>query len=151
MFRRKTFLWDQTKGIPQRTRFRKKQKLCTDDVHENDTNEIFNDELSSAHCSSDDENMPSEPEFKNDVGGLLYEDSHLTLKNSLLLIMSFCLKFHLTNEALDSLLQLLCLHMPESSNFPRTKYLFFQHFEEFKQLAKVYFMSKMWAVFNRII
>lgn len=141
MLSRKTFLWDQTEGIPQRTRFRKKQKLCND-AHESNTNETFNDELSSESehysCDNDNENIPSDPEFKNNISDLLYEDSHLTLKNSLLLIMSFCLKFHLTNEALDSLLQLLCLHMPESLNFPKTKYLFFQHFEEFKELAKVY-------------
>ena len=56
----------------------------------------------------------------------LYEGATITEKQSLLLIMSFVQKHHLTNEALDDFLTLMNMHFPNV--VPCSKYLFFKKF-----------------------
>ena len=56
----------------------------------------------------------------------IYPDADITKAQSLLLILSFLLKHHLSDEVLKDLLGILNVLLPET--FPKTKYMFYKAF-----------------------
>ena len=56
----------------------------------------------------------------------IYPGSNVTTAQCLLLVLTFYIRHHLTNEALDDLLSLLNVILPNS--VPNTKYKFFKEF-----------------------
>lgn len=60
----------------------------------------------------------------------IYEGTDLTQNQSLLLLMSFVLKYQLTDHALSDLLSIMNLHLPNV--IPETKYLFYKKFQHQK-------------------
>ena len=63
----------------------------------------------------------------------MYENSEVTTGQSLLLILAFILGNRLTGVAVGNLLRLLDLLLPSGSKLPKTKYLFYKHFDLFKE------------------
>ena len=63
----------------------------------------------------------------------MYENSEVTTGQSLLLILAFILGNRLTGVAVGNLLRLLDLLLPSGLKLPKTKYLFYKHFNLFKE------------------
>ena len=89
--------------------------------------------LTESFDSLEDENE-SHSDTKEQEYGLLggknmpiYDGADLTENQSLLLLMSFVLKHHLTDQALNDLLTIMNLHLPNV--IPGTKYLFYKKFQ----------------------
>lgn len=149
MFSRKKILWDPNTPLPRRTRHRKKTKLykCSS-VKESSPIGNNNAELTESSPVENIFDIKGNLDDPIDILHLqkqddhfdksIYENSKISLKSSLLLIMAFCLKFHITNDGLDHLLNLIYLHMPNSQLFPKTKYHFFQNFKAFSKEVKLY-------------
>ncbi|CAG7822223.1 unnamed protein product [Allacma fusca] len=69
----------------------------------------------------------SDPISDINLESKLYEGCSLTLTESLSLVSAFVSKFNLKKNALEGLLQLLKLHIPDSVYYPTTEYKFNRH------------------------
>lgn len=53
----------------------------------------------------------------NEITGLIYDGCPIKLDTSMLLILTFCIKYCLTNDAIEDLLFLINIHLKRPSNF----------------------------------
>ncbi|XP_077491998.1 uncharacterized protein LOC144102659 [Amblyomma americanum] len=83
------------------------------------------------HSSSQQE--PSD-DWKSELDQVLFPGAKVTRAESYLMIMAHTLRHGCSKEATESLLQLIAAHLPQGTEYPTSKYTFFQHFSGAEKL-----------------
>ena len=89
----------------------------------------------------DDQDLDSNIEEKSSQGGSvlqLFQDSDLSLNDSLICVLTFAQSAHLSGQDLCKLLDLLHVLMPKPNNLPESKHSFFKHFKNDTNEMKIY-------------
>lgn len=103
------------------------QRDCYMSSSDNSTNNAGSD--TSGH-EEDNDSMTSDYPFLTEP---LYKDSSITVGETIIAVMQFCLNNHLTYKATDDLLKLLQVLCVTPNKLPKSEYLLKKFFRSFKR------------------